>query len=321
VPGVLAVGGAATGRASRRLRSARPGPQVAFSGVLAVLCALGAALLYATASVLQQRSASAEAAEHSMRIGLLTRLLRNPLWLLGIAADVVGFVLQFVALSVGTLVLVQPLLVVGLLLALPIGAKVNGTHMARRDWISAAAVCAGLGIFQSVADPSSGRDFVAPSTWLFLLSAVGGLGVVLAGLGTRAAGRAKAILLSAGAGTIYGMAAALTKTVGHLLSLNLWRTFIYWEPYALGVVGVAGMLIAQSAFQAGALDVSLPTMTVVDPVISIMVGSLAFDERIADSAAAVGAEVASLVIMVVGIYGLARSQAVRPNPDWVPPPG
>jgi hypothetical protein len=89
------------------------------------------------------------------------------------------------------------------------------------------------------------------------------------------------------------------------------RTFTYWEPYALVVAGIGGMLMAQSAFQAGALDVSLPTMTVVDPVVSILIGSLAFGERIAGSAPAIAAEIASLTVMVVGVYGLAGSRAER----------
>ncbi len=285
----------------------------------AVLCALGAALLYATASVLQQRSAAAAPAEQSLRIGLLTRLLRNPVWLLGIGADVAGFVLQFVALSTGTLVLVQPLLVVGLLFALPIGARINGTRMARGDWLAALAVCAGLAVFQWIADPSSGHDFIRPATWLFLITAAGGLGVLLTAAGSRTQGRTRAVLLSAGAGTVYGMAAGLTKTVGHLLSLDVARTFAHWEPYALAVVGLAGMLIAQSAFQAGALDVSLPTMTVIDPVVSILIGSLAFGERISAGAPAVALEVISLVVMVGGVYGLARRQAERGVPGTVRP--
>ena len=289
--------------------------------VLAVLCALGAALLYATASVLQQSTAAAAPAEVSMRIGLLTRLVRNPVWLLGITADVLGFGLQFVALASGTLVLVQPLLVVGLLFALPIGARINGTRMGRREWLAAVAVCTGLAVFQSVADPSAGREAIAPATvWPLLLATVG-LAAVLAGLGVQARGPAKAILLSAGAGTVYGAAAGLTKAVGHLLSVGVLRTFLHWEPYTLAVVGVAGMLLAQSAFQAGSLDVSLPTMTAIDPIVSILIGSFAFDERIASSTPAVAAEVLSLVLMVAGVYGLARSRVVGEDtaPEVCPP--
>jgi drug/metabolite transporter (DMT)-like permease len=282
--------------------------------VVAVLCALGAALLYATASVLQQRTAAAEPAETAMRIGLLTRLLRKPVWLIGIGADILGFVLQFVALSFGPLVLVQPLLVVGLLFALPIGAKVNGTRMGPRHWLSALAVCAGLAVFQSVAAPTAGRDVIDPATWVFLTIAAGGLAAGLVVLGLRAEGRARAVLLSAAAGTIYGFAAGLIKSVGHQLSLDVPRTFVHWQPYGLAVVGIAGMLVAQSAFQAGALDVSLPTMTAIDPVISILIGALAFDEHIAVNGPAVAAEVVSLLVMVAGVYGLTAKQRARRTP-------
>jgi len=282
-----------------------------FSQPLAITCALLSALMYAIASVLQHREASAVPAEHSLRPGLLGRLLRSPIWLAGVATDGGGYVLQFVAISAGTLVLVQPLLVCGLLFALPIGARLNGSRLSRSDWASAAAVCVGLGVFQLVANPAPGHAFIPPKTWLVLLIASGGIGVVLAAAGQAAKGRAKAVLLSASAGTVYGLAAGLTKTTGALLTgQGVVALFTHWEPYALAVIGVGGMLIAQSAFQAGSLDVSLPTMSVVDPVVSIVIGALAFGETIAGGPPAVAAEVASLIVMILGVYGLARSPAV-----------
>ena len=69
------------------------------------MCALSASLLYALASVLQHRAAIAQPAEHSLRLGLLTRLVRKPLWVIGIACDGLAYLLQFVALGHGSLVL------------------------------------------------------------------------------------------------------------------------------------------------------------------------------------------------------------------------
>jgi drug/metabolite transporter (DMT)-like permease len=77
----------------------------------------------------------------------------------------------------------------------------------------------------------------------------------------------------------------------------------------LVVVGVVGMVVAQSAFQSGALDLSLPTMTVTDPLSSIVIGATVFGERIASSPLALTVEVVSLAAMVVGVYVLARSEA------------
>ena len=56
---------------------------------------------------------------------------------------------------------------------------------------------------------------------------------------------------------------------------------VHWQPYALLMAGIGGMVIGQSAFQAGSLDASLPTMSVVDPIVSIVIGALAFGESIA----------------------------------------
>src|SRR4029077_8811446 len=89
------------------------------------------ALLYAVAAVTQQRAAYAAPLEYSLRLSLLLNLLRRPLWLLGLCCDVGAFLLQFWALDHGALVLVQPLLVSGLLFALPLGAIISKERMRR----------------------------------------------------------------------------------------------------------------------------------------------------------------------------------------------
>src|SRR6266566_9014384 len=116
-------------------------------GTMPVLAALGAALLYALASVLQQRAAGEAPAERSLRLRLLVGLIARPMWVIGILADGAGFVLQFVALDHGSLVLVQPLLVSGLLFALPLGAFLSRSALRPADWLGAALVVTGLSVF------------------------------------------------------------------------------------------------------------------------------------------------------------------------------
>jgi drug/metabolite transporter (DMT)-like permease len=266
--------------------------------------------MYAFASVLQQRGAAAQPANQALRLSLLARLLRNPGWVLGLACDVFGYVLQFIALAHGPLVVVQPLLVCGLLFALPLGAAGAGRKLERRDWVAAVMVCAGLAVFLSVASPQSGHDNVRPLVWILLLATSGGavLGLVAAS-GGRAAWQ-RAVFLSAAAGVVYGVTAALTKASSHLLDRGI-MLFAHWQPYALLVAGIGGMVIAQSAFQAGSLDASLPMMTVVDPIVSIVIGALAFGESIAAGPGDVLAEATALAAMSAGIFLLARSEAVR----------
>lgn len=274
--------------------------------------------MYALASVLQQRGAAAQPEEHSLRLGLLARLARNPGWVLGLACDAAGYAFQFIALGHGTLVVVQPLLVCGLLFALPLGAWLAGRRLGRGDWIAALAVCAGLAVFLTVANPASGRSNVGPVVWTLMLSSTAAAALFLVAMAHGRSTRLRSLLLSGAAGVVYGAAAALTKTCSHLLDRGLWHVLFHWQPYVLIVGGVGGMLLAQSAFQAGTLDVSLPTMSVVDPVVSILIGALAFRESIASSAAAVAIEVIALVAMSIGVFGLARSEAMSTAP--APPP-
>jgi len=285
--------------------------------VLAVLCALASSLMYALASVLQQRGAAAQPADQSLKLGLLIRLIRHPGWVIGLVCDVVGFVLQFIALGHGPLVVVQPLLVCGLLFALPLEAALKGRRLHPADWMAALMVCAGLAVFLVMAHPAQGRDNARVPVWVVLLLADAGVALALVALSLGRDARHKAVFLSGAAGVIYGAAAALTKTSSHLLNGGVIHALGHWQPYVLVVFGVGGMVLGQSAFQAGALDVSLPTMSVADPVVSIMIGALVFEETISDATASVFLEVVGLIVMSIGIVLLARGEVagtVRESP-------
>lgn len=279
--------------------------------VLAVVCALLAAGLYAAASVLQQRTASAQPTEHALRLGLVTRLAQHPLWLLGVAADVGGYLFQVIALGTGAIVVVQPLLVTGLLFALPIGARWGGARLSVLDWVGAVAVCAGLAVFLTVAEPAAGHENVHLYRWAVLLGAASLLSAVLLLACRGRTPRQRAVLLSAVAGLSYGVAAALTKASVHLLTRGIPTLLTHWQPYLLVAVGIGGLIVAQSSFQAGTLDASLPTMTVVDPIVSILIGAFAFGESLDIGLVTTTTQVAALIAMVLGVFLLARSKAVQ----------
>jgi drug/metabolite transporter (DMT)-like permease len=287
---------------------------VSLGGVFAVIAALLAALMYGMASVLQQRAAAAQPADQSLKLGLLVRLVHNPVWVLGLACDVSGFAFQVVALAHGPLVVVQPLLVCGLLFALPLGAAWAGRRLTPFDWVGAVLVCSGLALFLVVANPARGEPDASWRVWFLLLTVDALVALSLIALGANRAARTRALCLSGAAGVIYGAAAALTKTTAHLVTSDAGRVLTHWEPYVLVVFGISGMVVGQSAFQAGALDVSLPTMTVSDPIVSVMIGVLAFGETISSSPAAIALQVLGFGAMTVGVFLLARHEAADARP-------
>jgi drug/metabolite transporter (DMT)-like permease len=282
---------------------------------LSVICALVSSLLYALASVLQHRAAVAQPQDTAMRLGLLARLVRNRIWLLGLAFDGLAYAMQFIALGHGSLVLVQPLLVCGLLFALPLGAWLAGNRMTGRDWWGAAAVVAGLSTFLVVASPGKGHAEVANRDWVILFVVTG---VVIAGLlaaASRGGSRRRAALLAAAAAINYGVTAALTKAVAHLLKAGVLELLESWELYVLVGAGLLGMLMAQSAFQAGELDASLPVLTVVDPVVSILIGAFLFGEGVRSGIGPTTVECVALVLVTLGVFALSKAEVDRAAHD------
>jgi hypothetical protein len=84
--------------------------------------ALVSAALFAVAAAARQRGAQRVPDGRARGVGLILALLRRPLWWVGTFGDVGGYVAQAAALGVGSLLLVQPLLVTTLLFALPLAA-------------------------------------------------------------------------------------------------------------------------------------------------------------------------------------------------------
>jgi len=81
----------------------------------AIVLAAAACCCTAASSVCQRMGAKSSPAS-GFAIGLVFRLARRPVWLLGIAFMIAGFVFQLAALRFGPLALVQPILAAELLL-------------------------------------------------------------------------------------------------------------------------------------------------------------------------------------------------------------
>jgi drug/metabolite transporter (DMT)-like permease len=281
----------------------------------AVLLALGAALAYAAASVLQQREAEADAAtDQGSTVGgafrLVVRLAHRPIWLAGLGADGVGYLLQALALGVGDLLVVQPVLTSGILFALPAGAWWSGRRLGRADLAWALVLAVGLTAFLLLAGTNGGQDFASAEAWIVCAAIAAPVVVVCLLAGARARGTRRAVLLAFATGVLFGITAALTKATVVLLDHDGFGALGHWEPYALVALGVLGFVVNQRAFQAGSLTASLPTLTVVEPVVAAVIGVTMLHETVpTDGALEWIAVTVSVVAMVVATVVLSRSAA------------
>ncbi|HLM96949.1 MAG TPA: DMT family transporter [Acidimicrobiales bacterium] len=272
-----------------------------------VLLSLASAAAYGLAAVLQHQAAIREPPELSLRAGLLVSLARRPLWLVGNAFDGVGYLFQFLALRRGSLALVEPLLVLSLVFALPVAAWLEHRRASGADVASTCVIAAGLALFLGVARPGIGHPHASGVAWV-ILSAVIAVCCGAMVLGARGGSRRRAaVLLAAGSGTAFGYVAAVTERTGHILDAGVVHTLMTWAPYALLVGGVAALLLTQSAFHAGALRLSLPTLTVAQPLVAVAIGLGFFGEHVDSRGAAPVFEFLGLGLMTMGVFFLARS--------------
>jgi drug/metabolite transporter (DMT)-like permease len=282
---------------------------------LAVVLALTSALLFATSNVVEQRIAAEAPEDQSLRPELLVTLASRPAWVAGFAADVGGYGAQAAALAFGALLVVAPLLACGLLFSLLLDAAVSRRRLQVADLGAAVLLCAGLAVFLQVGSPTEGRFDVPAVDWApaALVLAV----VVAVAVLTRrhVQGPARATLFGLASGMTFGVNAALTKVVVHQLGQDPISVFWHWELYGLAVLSVSGLIMVQSAFQAGSLAAALPSMEVAEPVVATIIGLVILREHLhAHDNFDRGLIAAASLAMLVGLVALARSRAAQAPP-------
>ena len=269
--------------------------------------ALLAALLFAAAAVAQQSAASQ--LPDARGVALLATLARHPLWWVGALGDTAGFVLQAAALGLGALVLVQPLLVTTLLFALPLGAWWAGRRIRPADLGWAVLLAGALAGFVVVGEPTAGVDRAPFTTWLPALLVLGVVVVGCLAASLRTRGTARALLLAVVTAVAYGLAAAFVTGVVSLLDDGPLAVLGAWETWGLVVAGAGGTWMQQVSFSAGALQASLPVVTVGEPLVGAVLGLAVLGERLDAGTAGRVIVAAMLVLTVVAVVALARSAA------------
>jgi drug/metabolite transporter (DMT)-like permease len=279
-------------------------------GVLAVL----AAVVNAVGDLLQRRSMRVDPGPRRGPVRLLLLLVRRPGWLAGLAASVLGLGLHVVALSTGSIVAVQPLLVLEFPLAVIGTSLVFGVHLGARDWVAVAVMTLGLATVTVCLSPRGGDPTAVPGpTWAVGLGVlallVGGLAV--AGALTR--GNRRATLLGIAAGVGYGMTAALLSAAGTIVRQGLGAPVGTWQVYGALVVGAASFALLQSSLDAGLLLATEPGLTLANPLVAVAWGVLVFGEHVRGGAWLVGA-VAGAVLLAAGTVLLSRSPVLEASP-------
>jgi hypothetical protein len=289
---------------------------------VAIVTAIAAAGVLGLSAAIDQRSTKKVKTREPLSPRLLADLARQPLWLIAIGANVVGFILQVVALAYGSLALVQPLLVCDLLFAVLIAWYLRGRANEPQPnmkpiWIGVGITTIGLAGFLAIGQPTPGHTQARLSMLAPL--AIGYIVVVGACLVVAKRNRdLQPLALALGCGVSYGVAAFVIKLLTSEFGGGLAAIFTNWPIYVFIVVGPAGFILNQNALQQGTLLAPVQAIiSVADPVISIALGIAWLDVRLRSSPGAIAGEIISFLLLTVGIIMTSRAHVAEPpaQPD------
>lgn len=284
---------------------------------LATTAALGAAGLFGLASALQHQ----EASEVESTTAGLASLVKRPLWVLGTTADAAAVVLQAVALGLGSVALVQTLLVAGLPLAVLLSALLAHRRLHRHEIVGLVLCSAGLALLGPAL--SSTPSSHTPARSDAVVAGVIVAAVVIPLLVLRRRPRFGGVFVGTASGAVIGAGSVLLAVSANRFP-HWGELFGSWAPYAAAVVGGLGLVLAQVAFQTGDLGAPLAALSVAEPVVSVVLAVTVLHESLPSSSGARTAAVAGALLAVAGVLALCRpdieptSAISRRSPSWWP---
>jgi drug/metabolite transporter (DMT)-like permease len=277
---------------------------VSFVFLIGILCALVASLLFYAGIALQALEARKAPRERGLQLSLLELLLRKPLWVAGLLLGLVGVLPQLVALATAPFVVVQPLLAVGLLLLLFLGARLFDERVALRDWLGALAIIGGV-VLVSIGAPPHSETHRGGAAVLGVVLALS-VPAVLPLLRVRRLTSPFVVLVACGLG--FAATNVAVKLVGDDVGLGHWPNAAAWAVVA-AVDGIAATITNMSAFQLLPATVVVPVSTAVQTFFPIAFEPLFLRER-APSMLEALALAGGLALSLSGTVQLARTHAV-----------
>jgi drug/metabolite transporter (DMT)-like permease len=246
-------------------------------GVLALI----AAFLFALAATLQQKGALGLPSLSLSHPSTLVRLGKQTPWLVGTIALLLAYGVQAVALDNGKLAIVQPLLVTTVVFALPLGYLLTGQQVGRREVVGAVVVIVGLVVFGAFGDPASGNNDAPTADWVIAIVVIGAISGLLLAMAAHTEGARRAAFYGVVSGALFGLSACLVKPTLDALHVSVEEVLTTWQFYGMALSGIIAFVLQQISLGVGFLATSVATVSVTNPIVSVTLGALILQERLA----------------------------------------
>lgn len=272
----------------------------------AVAVAAAAAVAFGLSTAFMHHGASSAPDETRSMAALLRHVVVQWRWLVGMAASLSGLALHAWALHLGSLTVVQPVVVTGLIFSFLFREMLDRRLPSRRLFMWVMITTAGLALLVLASSTTSARAGTDNSAAAVMLVA----GALLAVGFSVAAGRASAgragLLLGAAAGVVFGLIAGALKATTNAADQH--ELFTSWPLYVMLPLGVSGFLLNQRAYHRASLSSSIPALNTINPLVAVAFGIVVFHETPSGRPAAILAEGVGMVAVLVGIFCLAKDE-------------
>ncbi|MEV6730085.1 MULTISPECIES: hypothetical protein [unclassified Streptomyces] len=240
-----------------------------------MVCALGAAVCFGTASVLQAMAARAvePGTGSGVDTALLLRAARQWRYVLGLGLDAAGFVLQIVALKNIPIYTVGAALAASLAVTAVVSAWLLHVRLRGAEWGAVGVVCAGLAMLGL----ASGEEGSGTGSFALQLGLLVVAGLVLL-VGAAAGGlpdRSRALVLGLAAGTGFGVVEVAVRLIDDISFASLTNPALY----ALLLGGGAAFLLLTSALQRGSVTTATAGMVIGETIGPAVVGVVWLGDR------------------------------------------
>ncbi|MEU9956177.1 hypothetical protein [Streptomyces sp. NPDC050982] len=286
-----------------------------------MVCALGAAVCFGTATVLQAIAARAAArgpessgspgdspdgstggstgGTSGVDAALLLRALREWRYIAGLALDGAGFVLQIVALRSLPIYTVGAALAASLAVTAVVAAWLLHVRLSGLEWGAVGVVCVGLAMLGLASGGEGDRAGSTALKYAMLGTAV--VVLLLGALAGRLPDRGRALALGLGAGFGFGVVEVSVRLIDGLTPSALLTNP---ATYALLLGGGAAFLLLTSALQRGSVTTATAGLVIGETIGPAVVGVVWLGDRTREGLAWLA--VLGFAVAVAGALALAR---------------
>jgi hypothetical protein len=249
----------------------------------------------------------------------LLDLLKHPRWITGLGISAFALILQFTALLLAPLILVQPIGAIALVITSILNARITKTKLNTASVYAIALCTLGLGAFVLMAHQVAVEPVIDDNNLLLILGMAIALIAIFSYIFFSGASKFRPLTFIIGAGALYGFVATLTKVVvKRLFNQDGFNRIISgsfeWETDSLTVLALLSMLAAaflggwfvQNAYASGPPDLVVAGLTVIDPLIAVSIGVVILNEAMNAPLPIMLGFLGSGAMAVTGVYLLSK---------------